>query len=392
MTLEEIQVKRELQAALWEDQPTHRMFLRSGEILTGQVAQYTPSHVEFEESFGDSGKLVARIHRTRIHDILHVNADPPPVTYRDVRFQMEFPEFSLKRCPPYTIVTDENFFRVQHSVRTLRRLHYQFQATFGSLISKPERGQGIQLLFFSNQDHYHAYADRNAPLLEHTSGFYSPKLDRLTVFNQVSSAQLKKVQEELDRQAMLYREQAESTHEVDRISVWENDSKRNIAYHAEVETRRTLRHEGAHQLFFTYGIHSSHHAENTWLIEGLALYCENDVLGEIPPEHSAVLKNHLHSGPWIPMSTIVESRSPRGFYVFGRSERVHLAYVESWAIVHYMMQPQRRDQFFQYIDYVRDPQRLDTLAVHSRLDVLAAFLGVSADALEEDWTLYVRRM
>lgn len=390
MTPRELAVKQQLEAAVWENLPTHRVILRSGEILLGQVARYGPTHVEFEETYGQSGRLSAWIRRSRIRDVLHERPDPPSITYRDVRFQMEFPEFSLERRPPYTILTDENYFRVQDSVRTLHRLHDEFMETFGGLIARPERGKGIQLLFFGNARQYRDYADRHAPLLEHTSGFYSPQLDRLTVFNQVTSGQLNKARRTLREQADLYREQANTRQDLDRIQIWENDSHRNIEYVAELETRRTLRHEGAHQLFFTYGVHSSHHAENTWLIEGLALYCESEVFGAITPEQSALLKRHLEEGPWIPLAAIVESRSPRGFYVFGRSERVQLAYTASWAIVHYLMQPHRRQRFFDYIRYVRDPERLDTLAQHDRMDILAAFLGMSPASLEEDWTDYVR--
>lgn len=392
MTEMELAVKRELEQIVRRGRPSHRLILDSGEKLTGRLLEVTPTYARFMETYGSSGVMAARISRGRIRAIEMMDHEIPAITYRDVRLKMEFPDFEFYLRAPYTVITDENYFHVQHSVLLLRRLHAAFTETYGSLITRPERGQGIQLLFFEEEEHYQQYANTYAPLLEHTSGFYSPKLDRLTIFNQITSGQLKDAKRELKRRERLYHRRAEDRGDYERLRLWRSDAERSILRHAEEQTRYTLRHEGTHQLLFTYGIHSTHHAENSWLIEGIPVYCEGTRLGELHRERVALLKGAQQSGKWIPLAELVDSRNPRGLFVFGGEEKVHLAYSEAWVLVHFLMQPKYRNRFFSYIRFVRDIENLDEIVSRSRVDVLAEFLDMDAASLDQAWQIYVQRM
>lgn len=392
MSEEERDMKRRLEDLVRRGRPTHRMVLTSGEELTGKVLEVTRDHVRFMESYGSSGVMAARISRGRVGAIDQIADRIPPIVYRDIRLQMEFPSFEFYLRPPYTVVTDENYFRVQRSVQILRRLHATFMDTFGSLVTRPERGQGIQLLFFEEEEMYREYANTYAPLLEHSSGFYSPRLDRLTVFNQITSDQLKDAKGELKRRERLYRRRADTRDDYEQLRRWRNDAERSILHHAEEQTLYTLRHEGTHQLLFTYGVHSEHHAENSWLIEGIPVYCEGLTFGEMHRERVAILKAGQQSGDFIPLAELVNSRSPKGLFAFGREERVHLAYSEAWVLVHFLMQPKYRNRFFQYIRFIRDVQNLDTLSARSHADLLAEFLNTDPAGLDRAWQIYVQRM
>ena len=392
MTEIERTTKRDLEAEIRALRPVHRLIMKSGEIMEGKVLSYTDETITFQETYGNSGALAAQIRRSRVSD-LEVVSDPiPNITYRDVRIKMEFPEFEFHRAPPYTIITDESFFRVQHSVKVLRRLHDDFLKIFGPLVTRPERGDGIQLLFFLEEKRYRRYADRYAPQLENSSGFYSPKLDRLIVFNQITSDQLKEAKRELEQLESLYRDGAASREELDRLALWRSDVARNILGHAERQTVYTLRHEGAHQLLFTYGVHSTQHAENSWLIEGLAVYCEQERIGDLPRDRVALMKRGLRDATLIPLKELVGSRSARGLFVFGNEERVWMAYTQSWALVHFLMQHKFRDQFFAYIGQIRDPAFVEQLAATPRIEMIAAAIGLSPDQFERRFTTYIQRM
>ena len=392
MSEDEIALKRSLEAKVASNLPTHRIKLTNGQVLTGRITAQTESGIRFVKSFGGSGGLAATIRRDRIIEMEDLAAEAPRIFHRDVTLAREFPRFEFHKRPPYTVLTDENYFRVRRSVQTLSRLHGEFTKVFGSLITQPERGQAIQLLFFKEEKQYSRYADRYAPQLENTSGFYSPKIDRLTVYNQITSDQLRKAKRELIRKEKRLLKEAQNDEAVNQIKLWRSDADRSIQRYAEDQIQYTLRHEGAHQLFFTYGIHSTHHAENTWLIEGLSVYCEAGRIGDRIPERVALLKKYVDSEQFIDIDRLVSSRSRRGLFVFGKDELVKLAYSESWVLVHFLMQPKYRNDFFAYITYIRDPAHVDDIALRPRLEIIASFIGLSDKQLAHQWSTYVRRM
>jgi len=392
MSDEEIHIKRELEKQMQSDHPKHHLIMKNGEVLTGRIASYNNEKITFKERYGKSGQLAIQISRSRVADVREVNELVPLITSRDVLLKMEFPEFEFHRIPPYTTITDDNFFRARKSVKLLQRLHSEFTSTFEELITRPERGDGIQLLFFIEEKRYREYAEKYAPRLENSSGFYSPKLDRLIVFNQLTSKQLRETKRELKRREKLYRRNAATPEERERVKLWRSDAARTIVRHAEEQTEFTIRHEGGHQLLFTYGIHSNHHSENTWLIEGLAVYCEGVRLGDRLRERLAIIKTHLRKNKTIPMDELVNSRSAMGLFVFGSERRVHLAYAESWALVQFFMQPKYRAKFFAYIRYIRDPKNIDHLSSPTRFHTLANAMGMDPAQLEQKWILYLQRL
>src|SRR5579862_3894821 len=113
LTTAELASKKQLEAELASDRPTHRLRLRDGRVLEGRVVSETPSAIRFRDGFGYSGFVVESYRRA---DVLAVETVPTAsleVTPRDVRFSAEFPQFHFVKCPPYTLVTDESYGSVQ---------------------------------------------------------------------------------------------------------------------------------------------------------------------------------------------------------------------------------------------------------------------------------------
>lgn len=393
MTPEELGVKRELEDEVRQGTPTHEVVLGTGQRLKGWVTGEKPDYVEFAESYRDSGGMSIRIRRERIQRVTALTNAEGSVTYRDVRLKMEFPGFHFYWRPPYAILTDESYFSVEHSVRALLETYRQFMAAFGALVARPARGRDVQVLFFSKHDQYQAYQRRYSPGMDNSTGFYSPTIDRLVVYNQGTSDQVRRALESVDKQAAAHRDfAAPSPAEQARLAEWQKQTEQRIRSFAEEQTLSTLRHEGAHQLFYTCGIHSEHRVEGEWLVEGLATYCETPRLGERDPLRVALIRRAIKDGKLIPLDALTGFRSAAGLMAFGRGDRVELAYAQSWALVAFLMQSDRIKGFFDYIRFVRDPASFREVKDARPVDLLARFLGTSAGQLAADWMGYLEKL
>jgi hypothetical protein len=388
-TDQELAIKRTLEARVSESAPTHRLHMDNGKYMEGALLDVGPDYVQFRETYGDSGSLSARVQRARIKYVEKVDSNLPPITYADVRLQLEFPSMQLYKRPPYTIVTDETYFHVERSVRVLQKLHDQFTELFGPLITKERKLENIQLAFFSNEKSFRYYQRKYAPHMEGSLGFYSPALDRFLVFNEKRSDLMKEIVEDVDAQGQAYKQQAETDQKKYRIELLKRRSQRNLQHQAEQRTFTTLRHEGAHQLFFTYGVHSSFRVENDWLIEGCAVFCEGEEIGMLHTRRVKALKRRLEKNAFMPIAELVDFRKRGGFMNFDDPEKVELAYHEAWSLVHYLMQGERRNRFFEFVRYLRDPKHLEECVEGSHFELLCRFMQTKPEQLSAAWRDYV---
>lgn len=392
MSRKERAVKARLVEELRKSMPTHRLVFRGGESMTGWVLEERPGEVLFTETYGSSGSLFMKVGRRRILRIEPLTNAPPAVTYRDVRFQMEFERMSLYQRPPYTVLTDEDFFRVEKYVQALQDLHAQFVRAFGPLLVHASRGDGIQVLFFSDEDPYRSYQAKYAPRMADSSGFYSPWVDRLVVFDQNASDRIRRLRAKVQAEEERVRQSRLGAEANERAAAWRAEMERDIARFAEAQTLAALRHEGAHQLLFTYGVHSENRMENEWLVEGLASYCESPRLGDREPVRAAVLRKAAAIGGLMPLADLVNLRSRDGLQALGSADRVELGYDQAWGLVDFLMQEDRRPRFFAYVEYVRDPRNFREVRGMAAMDLLCRFLETTPAGLRAQWEEYVARL
>jgi hypothetical protein len=392
MTEKERAVKRSIMESLRAGAPTHRLQLTNGQVMRGKLIEEKPDYVKFSETYGESGSLAMNVSRKRIRGIEPETNPLPRVTYRDVRFQMEFPRFQIYREPPYTILTDELYVRVESSVAVLKTLHEEFLATFGDLVTRATVRDGIQVLFFSREREYQAYQAKYAPFMDETSGFYSPWVDRLVVFNQSSSEHLRRLERRLAAAEDAQRSSGAPPDVLADVEVWRVEMQRDIARFAELETQKVLRHEGAHQLFQTYGVHSENHMESEWLLEGLATFCETPQPGDADAFRIAVLRRAQEIGKLIPLAEIVNLRDKEGLLALGSHARVQVGYAQAWALVRMLMQPEYRGPFFGYICLVRDAAHFREVRRTPSMELLCRFLEVAPEELTDRYLAYVREL
>ncbi|MBU1908669.1 MAG: DUF1570 domain-containing protein, partial [Verrucomicrobia bacterium] len=325
MTPEEQEVKRRLEAQVRADLPTHELLFEDGQTLTGRVTEERRDEVVFVRTYGDSAEVTAVIPRRRLQSIRRLEMPDPGITYRDVRFQMEFPDLRYYRRPPFSLLTDESFFRVEQTVELLEILHEQFVEVWRGVMAGERPDRSIQVLFFSRQEAFREYQRKYAPRLESTAGFYSPRLDRLVLFNQRASDRVADLRQQLETEEARHRSAATSPAAQARLREWRMQMEGDIERFAETQTRTTIRHEGAHQLFYDLGIHSRHGIEGEWLIEGMATYCETSPIGAADPARLRSLRRALEEGSLIGLEDLVNLRDKSGLMSFGVQERIGLA-------------------------------------------------------------------
>ena len=184
LTAEEKAVKQRLEKQWRAQAPTHRLILRDDDrARTGRVVEERPGAVVFMENWGDSAEMTYSVPRERIALLEKLALTPPDFSYRDIRFQMEFPDLTLYWRGPYTILTDESWFRVEDTVALLTLLHERFLQTWGPLLTRTRPPRGIQVLFFSGVERFRKTQQQYAPYLENPQGFYSPTQRRLVLYN-----------------------------------------------------------------------------------------------------------------------------------------------------------------------------------------------------------------
>ena len=380
MSPAELKVKRMLEDKVRKSTVNARLTLNDGRVYEGYILSDAEGEVVFEERYGRSGGVQFTIPRRQIKSLERDISAVPEISYRDVLFQMEFPELQLFRRPPYTIVTELEFFDVEKTMRDLNQLVAEVEREFKPVIGITNQMDSVQLLYFKTEDEFARYRDKHAGHLDYSSAYYSPSEDRFVMYQHASSLAVQHAKARIDEAGQSY--QRKYRNAKNKIEHWEDVEKNRIDSLARNETTRTLRHEGAHQLFYSLGIHSHIRAENIWLIEGLAVYCEEQPLGR-RSSHSANLVRDMVARNKLPQfSDLINHRSMMGWGALGESISLELAYAQSWVAVHFFMQPQYREAFFRYLIAVRESATDPKFMKRPRFEVLAEVLGLSTHELE----------
>ena len=384
-TPEELDLKRSLESTLRDRWPSHRMVTRSGEEHLVRILFESPQTITVQFSFGGQSRVTREISRNEILSLDRYTAPIPRITWRDVRFQMDFPAFQLLHHGPYTLLTDAPYFQVIETARVLDHLYQQYMAIFGPLVQPRRSQQSLQVLFFSNEDDFSKAIARSAPEMAGSAGFYSPLEDRMVVFNQYHSAFARQMRAEIEAELAKLIENSRSAEERRSIESTRFRVEEQIRRRGKQETLATLRHEAAHHLSYTYGVHSWFHAENGWLIEGLAVYFESDPPGETSFTHLNTLIQLRESNRIPSLAQLINIRKPSGFEAELPELKSYETYALSWVLFRYLMQESRRDDFFSYLRFIRDPANLRELVSLPRELLLARHMNTTPEALEKAW-------
>ena len=385
--MEELARKTVLEAELANERPTQRLKLRDGHVLEGRIVSETPSAIRFRDGFGYSGFVVESYKRAEILAVETLPAASFEVTPRDVRFSAEFPQYHFVKSPPYTIVTDESFGEVQKILVVLADLREQLHQRFAPLIKRDGELRNIHVVFFGSEEAFRKYALRVAPSFVNSAGFFSSGENRLALLNQLGTSRYADAQVRLGERSRRFSNFAGAGPQLAAL-------RSDMTTEAKSMNERLIRHEGAHQLFHAYHVHSRFGLEPTWLTEGLAQYCETPEIGRYHATLADRVMRARKAGQLLPLKTLLNHRDPSGFFALGE-RNIELAYAESWALVYMLMQDDCRVRFFDYIKSYRDVDNYRAAQAVEKTEpekLLEARLKMDLNTLESQWDSFITHL
>jgi hypothetical protein len=387
LSVEELTRKTALEAELANERPTQRLKLRGGHVLEGRIVSETPSTIRFHDGFGYSGFVVESYKRSDVLAVETLPAASFEVTPGDVRFSVEFPQYHFVKSPPYTIVTDESFGEVQKILVLLADLREQLHQRFAPLIKQDGELHNIHVVFFGSEEAFRKYALRVAPSFVNSAGFFSSGENRLALLNQLGTSRYTDAQVRLDERSHRLSNFADAGPQLAAL-------RSDMTSEAKSMNERLIRHEGAHQLFHAYHVHSRFGLEPTWLTEGLAQYCETPEIGRYHATLAGRVMRARKAGQLLPLKTLLNHRDPSGFFALGEGN-IELAYAESWALVYMLMQDERRGRFFDYVKSYRDIDNYRAAQAMERAEpekLLEAQLKMNLNTLESQWDSFITHL
>ncbi len=366
--------------------------LKNGTIKHVRFMEVNNRYVSVREHFGGQGELDTRVYRSDIAEIDPFTDPQPTVTWRDVRFQMEYPDFHLTYSGHYTVLSDAPYYQIASSVEALEDLRETYLDLFNTLVRFPKPEQGLQVLFFSKESQYRQHQTKSAPAPADSVGYYSPLEDRLVVFNHQFSERTVENRRQISEEVRELLSQPRTDAERQHILRLQQRIEDQIRTHARQETVSTLRHEGAHHLSYTYGVHSWIHAENAWIIEGLAGYFESSDPRQPTPSHLLSLLA-LDKDNRVPgLAKLMAIRKPESFEADLPGLKAYEAYALSWSLFHFCMQDTYRQNFYKYMEDLQAPLSIHSLMGTARIEHLAEVLKLSPAELDTKWRSHIRSL
>jgi hypothetical protein len=379
MEPQEVAVQQQLEALLISREPTHRLVYDGFKTMTGRLAEDHPDYIVFSKKYGESGEMSVQLARSRIVQLEPCPAAQPEISPRDVRFHMEFPGKYFYKSAPYTIITEESFFAVEHMVKQQQDLYMQVTEWFKPLTGGDGLQGDVQLLIFSDAKEFAAYRDRYAQELQGSSGFYSHGMYRMVVHHQRDSDWVKDGKQQIAAVEKEHLDRLRTEQARQNLSQWKDSAQGQLLAQADKATESVIRHEGAHHLFFTLGIQNRLQSRRGWITEGLATFCETPKIGQSNASRLDDLKPALANGTLIPLRELTAMPRCEG----------SLAYAEAWALTHMLMQPPYRSGFFSYLDWLR---RNPLTPVRDSVEELSRFLPLRPDEIEAHWRAHITRL
>jgi hypothetical protein len=220
-----------------------------------------------------------------------------------------------------------------------------------------------------------------------SAGFFSSGENRLVLLNQLGTSRYSQARDRLEERSRQYHDSPDAAPQLAAL-------RSDITAEAKSINERLIRHEGAHQLFHAYHIHSRYGLEPTWLTEGLAQYCETPEIGRYHATLAERVTRAHRAGQLLPLKTLLNHRDASGFFALGEG-RIELAYAESWALVYMLMQDDVRPRFFDYVKSYRDISTYRQITAVERTEpetLLEARLKTDRNTLERQWDSFITHL
>jgi hypothetical protein len=367
---DEVEAAATMAAVMRESQPTHCVLLDNGRVLVGRI-EGDGGRRPLLRLRGPGGVEKVELDSRNVERTLDLGQPEIELAPRDVRFLMEFPDFDHYYLPPFVIAADAPTLLVYATYLSLRELVRDFHREFGDLVRDDARGRRSHVCILRSEfDYNHLILSRSNLGLTNTVGFYDQLTSCLFVYDRMRETDSECT--ELSRYVRVALERWANRRLAPAPPQLRMDfSAQRLTFLAS-DFFATVRHEGAHQLAYTLGVHSAQGFEHLWVVEGLSQYCETIPAGALSLPHLGRLHSAITTTGLIPWHELIDRDHPGSFDGYG--DRESLAYSQSWILFLWLMQPQYRDAFLTFLTRVRSINPLDLGRRHT--DMLEQSLGI----------------
>lgn len=386
------------------------------------------------------GRIEQDIERTRIDYLLFKPIDNQESKRIEEVLRKQFPQMEFYKEANFTIVTDSYITWVREYKKTLREAYTNIYLNFFKLLK--DRKPQVQnfIVIFDDYVDFVEYAISDGVPGWAVAGYYSPQARTLYLFNVLGEKF-----SEILFEGMVGESGRTIDDIVDRIEgqvderyhiFVEGQAKRikdkfwrAYSYYRGIfreATTETLRHEFTHELLHNWGLQNINlskfeqdntelvekkkeilnakdckkkaelaksliglrsepldmKAANSWLVEGLATYCETDPIGAQNDMWLFIYQEMVREGPIYPLESLMQYKMGSFPGVFPKAA-LHL-YAQSWALVTFLME-KYPEQFMAYQEKMT--QKL--AEGYEDVEWLQEALGKDLKTLEQEFIEYM---
>ncbi len=405
--------------------------LKTGEILGGELEGKSKEAFILRQRFEEGGSAVVEVPMERVSRI-ELWKPLPEMSDSLRQFHEAHPGLKYTRKGNYQILTSERDpADLRFYLNVLDRFFQEFVVHFFELIDFNQEPRPLDVIFLGTRGEFDEmlrqigfrFQTTPAGFYHYQSGhlvFYNAKTDPALLRGRVEARALREKMEQISGEpgSMAGVDVQKTRGSAERIADQAARNELRIMAAARARTTQVVRHEGGHQLFDYFritpfdlspgrvfsGIGSHEPREvaegeelltdgnfyqGAWLVEGLAVYCETDPIGDVHPERLAHLRFALEENTLLPLEFLTNFSRGTGIHELDRIY-ANLSYSQSWAFVYFLMQAEYRARFFDFIRASRD--QTGVLDAAGEQALFEQIVGKSFRELNPEFTVFAENL
>src|SRR3989338_4407006 len=389
----------------WPPGVKHRILLTNGEWVNGQIIRKLGDTLTARQTLEEGGAIELDLSLKRIEKI---ELWPPPASSAENTKQLEvfrkrYPSLKPLRKDYYMILSSmDDPADLKFYLKTLDQFYHDFLLYFFDLIAVDGISEPLDVIIFGTSQEFSqalfeiGYNARSNPV-----GFYHFDTKRLVFYNVKTD---ERIQAALKKNQAFKSQMAELSSKVEKeygpeaaeyqgqISRAQEEAARydiRVLCEATAQNVRVIRHEGGHQLFHLLGITHLHVYSGGWLIEGLAVYCEPQLIGDIHEEKLMHLRYELEKNDLMPLEYLLNFARGTGLHKLEPSY-ASLAYAESWAFIYFLMHAGYHEAFASFLKEMHTQG--STYDANGEKALLEKHLGKSLKTVEPEFIAFVKKL
>ncbi|OGW81572.1 MAG: hypothetical protein A3G33_02025 [Omnitrophica bacterium RIFCSPLOWO2_12_FULL_44_17] len=343
----------------WPTGAEQVLVLKNGEKIGGHIVKKEGDSIEVRQKLEEGGSVVLTLDMDRIEKFFLWK--PASEIRESLKvFQESHPGFEFRHKGLYQILASEKDpVELKLYLKSLDLFYQDFVRNFFDLIDLTKQPEALDVIIFGTRKEFDdMLTELNIHIRSNPIGFYEFKAKKLVFYNaktdrDIMAALSQNKGFQVQMAGMMKNLTAGSQMgEVDRAATQAEKTELRILSEARNRTGKVIRHEGAHQLFHLFGITPFEIYQGGWLIEGLAVYCETDPIGDPHEERLIQLKYELEKSELLPLEYIMNFDRGIGLHELD-PKYANLTYAESWVFIYFLLHSEYRDRFLNFIREIR---------------------------------------